>query len=135
MLVNIIKLIHLLFALSLLGLTTYLSLLVATTNFSLGNAVLYQKILRLNKHLLIFAFCAMLTGTLLVYPKNFSFHTPWIQAAYLFVTIFSVGILGLIWAKKTFVLQHRGMWFCSYLALLMILLIVVHDAVTKTTVW
>jgi uncharacterized membrane protein SirB2 len=79
--------------------------------------------------MLYFSLFAILTGTLLVYPKHFTFHTPWIQAAYLLVTIFSLGILTL--QKKNKI--PRLIKLFSYLILIVILIGVIHDAVTKST--
>jgi hypothetical protein len=133
MIVNTVKFLHLLCVLGLLGVTTACLLLVSSTKFSIGNTNIYKKILRFNKYLLILITLAMLTGTTLVHPKHFTFHTPWIQAAYLFVVLFVIGISGLIGAKKVFVLQHRGLWLVMYFLLITILIAVTHDAVTKTT--
>jgi uncharacterized membrane protein YozB (DUF420 family) len=71
---------------------------------------------------------ALITGTLLVHPKNFTFHTPWIKAAYLLLIAFSLGILML----KKYIINPYLLRF-SYFILLIILIFITHDAVTKTT--
>lgn len=120
--INFIKFIHLLFALGLLGLV-------------MRNAILTgpkRQEYRFEKIMLVLALCALLTGTLLVYPKNFTFHTPWIQAAYTLVSIFCLIIFGNISFKKNNLHPH---WIMnvSYSLLMILLVFVVHDAVTKTT--
>lgn len=87
---------------------------------------------RRDKVMLGLALLALLTGTLLVYPKHFTFHTPWIQAAYLFVALFCLAIIGLIYLKKK---QTSVSWVINlgYFVLVIVLMLVVHDAVTKIT--
>lgn len=105
-----IKFIHILCALGLLGGTTYS--LVAVTR-------------QLNKIFLLAAGLAILTGTILIYPTHFTFHTPWIIAAYLLTFAYILGIrLSLFLKKPTRLL---------YFILIMVLILIVHDAVTKTT--
>jgi hypothetical protein len=123
-LINLIKFFHLVFALSLLG----------SVIFCFG--ALYTRstltfFSRLNKSMLILAPLAMITGSLLVYPKHFTFHTPWIQAAYALVTVFCVSIFMLSFFKN--IINKRWMLQMVYLGLIVILVLVVHDAVTKTT--
>ncbi|MCW5589554.1 MAG: hypothetical protein KIT27_07820 [Legionellales bacterium] len=85
----------------------------------------------------------ILTGTLLVYPKGFTFHTPWIIAAYFLLGINSILLfLTAYLRKKAEVQQQRwqsislGMWL-TYHALQIILIVsfvlIIHDAVTKQT--
>jgi hypothetical protein len=131
MLIHLLKFIHLICVLSLLGATAYCLLLIVSKKFSLANnTYLHDKITRVNKALLRFGLLAMLTGTLMVYPKHFTFHTPWIQAAYLLVTLFALGIFTLLKLKDK---QWRGVRLVVYVALIAMLLALVHDAVTKTT--
>jgi hypothetical protein len=91
--------------------------------------------------MLLISFITMATGTLLVLPKHFTFHTPWIQAAYVLTTLYSLSIITLIFFRKKRRVKMAGdkltqgqqyLWRLAYLALLFILILVVHDAVTKT---
>lgn len=118
MLIYLIKFIHVLFALGLLSLT-----LCCIVSFDT------LKLARFNKTLLIMSPFLVLSGTLLVQPKGYSFHTPWIMAAYLFIITFCAGTILLLLYRN---LSH---WFrCTlYLILLAILIVITHDAVTKTT--
>jgi hypothetical protein len=131
MLIPILKFFHLICVLSLLGSTAYCLFLIGSKKFSLANNThLHEKITRLNKILLGVGLLAMLTGTLLIYPKNFTFHTPWIQAAYLLVSLFGLGVFTLIKLNKK---NWRGVRLLVYVALVMLLFTLIHDAVTKTT--
>lgn len=113
--IYLLKFIHLLCTLSLLGLIIYIVLFAPNRMKQLSRLMLYLSLL------------ALMTGTLLIYPKHFSFHTPWIQAAYLLIVVFATGIIFLRRIEKKF-LQRTGL-----IALSVILLLIVHDAVTKTT--
>jgi uncharacterized membrane protein len=108
MLVNIVKFIHLLFVLGLLGSTVYCLTLIGSKKFALANTHLHEKITRLNKLLFSFGLLAMLTGTFLVYPKHFTFHTPWIQAAYMLVISFSICVAALLMFRKKISAERRG---------------------------
>jgi uncharacterized membrane protein SirB2 len=121
--IDIIKFAHILFALSLLGLTAYC--------LSLTNTKHQTRLVFFNKNLLIISVLALLTGSLLVYPKHFTFHTPWIQAAYLLIIIYGI-MLGLfiVFSKK---IAQAWIWRCFYITLIVILILIIHDAVTKHT--
>jgi hypothetical protein len=110
MLIHLTKFIHVLLALSLL----------ITTFFCLASNSIKN-----HKLILILSLVAAITGTLLVYPAHFTFHTPWIKAAYVLLGIFTLVILGLMRFKLKKI---------TLIILLAILLIfIIHDAVTKTT--
>lgn len=80
--------------------------------------------------MLFISLVALITGTLLVVPKHFTFHTPWIQAAYLLITLFGLSIFLLIkyGSRLKPILQKL-----IYMTLILALVCVIHDAVTKTT--
>lgn len=130
MFVNLLKFIHLLLTLSLLGSASVCLLLISSKQRN----HFQSQITRLNQSMLILAILAMLTGSLLVHPKHFTFHTPWIQAAYLFIFIFSLFIATLILFKKH-LLKKTWIWRIVYIILIIILIAVVHDAVTKTSLF
>jgi len=92
--------------------------------------------------MLVLCLFAMITGTLLVIPKHFTFHTPWIQAAYLLLLCAGLGIFSLILLKKKRILKkgnepfsrkERAVWQFAYFVLAIVLIGIIHDAVTKTT--
>jgi uncharacterized membrane protein YozB (DUF420 family) len=137
----LIKFIHLLFALGVFSLTVYCFALIGSRKFVLTDINQPDKFNRLNIVIVIFSLFTLITGTFLVYPKHFTFHTPWIQAAYLFTLLLALMICLLINLKKKRVALdgkisrlQRLLWRCAYLAFIIILIAVVHDAVTKTTI-
>lgn len=131
MLVHLLKFTHLIFTLGLLGSAISCLILVGSKKFV--NTPFHQPdiITRLNKAMLVMGLFAGLTGTLLVYPKNYTFQTHWIQAAYVFLTLFGLSIASLIFLKKKNI--PRWVWVVSYLILLAILIGITHDAVSKST--
>lgn len=129
MIINLFKFIHILFVLLLSGATVFCLLRVTTNKASMAGQ---QPVINgLSIFILLCTVLAVFTGTVLIYPKNFTFHTPWIQAAYLFAIIFSIGVLLLMLCKQK--LQNRWLLGGGYFFLLLILVFLVHDAVTKTT--
>ena len=120
-----LKFIHVLFILGLLGTTLYIVYAI------------HQPLFPLRRFLLITLFLAimsLITGTFLVIPRHFTFHTPWIQAAYLLLIVFFLGIAVLLFTARR--PMHRlKIWIyrATGLILITILLFIIHDAVTKTT--
>ncbi|MES2219296.1 MAG: hypothetical protein V4501_12910 [Pseudomonadota bacterium] len=133
MVINLLKFVHMLLILSLTGATMYCLVLVASQKFALTPTYIENKIYLLNRIILWTATFAILTGTLLVYPKNFTFHTEWIQAAYGLAALFTSTLGLLIWLAKKGHQQSKWLWLLAYLFLAVILVIAIHDAVTKTT--
>jgi hypothetical protein len=111
--IHLLKFTHLILTLGLLSLVFF--------------HFLFRDMKYLKKIILWFALFAMLTGTLLVYPAHFTFHTPWIRAAYVFAVVFVTGII----VKDR--LKTAWMRICVYLMLCAILVLIVHDAVLKST--
>lgn len=124
MFVQFIKFIHVLFAIGLIGGTSYCLVAVGSKKFNW---------MWCNKHLIYFSIAALITGVLLVYPTHFTFHTAWIKAAFLLVFVFCTGILILFLIKNKIALKNLWFWRVMYLALVVILILITHDAVTKTT--
>lgn len=133
MLIALLKFLHLLLTLGLTSAVVYCVFLVATKKFALNNSYHHKRIHLLNRAMMWLATFAILTGTLLVYPKHFTFHTVWVQTAYTLVLLFTL-VLGLLMmlAKKND-RQTRWLWLLAYLLLAVILVNLIHDAVTKTT--
>lgn len=123
--IHLLKFIHVIAALSLLGLTFYcLTTRIHTQKIAL-NVV--------TKNMLWFSALALLTGTFLTYPKHFTFHTPWIQAAYLLTTLFILTVFLLRFFKNALPkLPHWG-WQLIISCLIILLILVIHDAVTHST--
>jgi len=126
-LINILKFIHLLLTLSLLGSTIFCLMLTSfKTHFPQNDMIS-----RMNRIMLWLLAFSLITGTLLVYPKHFTFHTPWIEAAYLLIFLAGLLVSGLIFLRK----KNQWAWVLRgiYLILIILLIGVIHDAVTKTT--
>lgn len=124
--INLIKFIHMLCTLSLLGGTLYCFVHTAKTR-SLATSTMHRTILYIGTF-------ALLTGTLLVYPKHFTFHTPWIQAAYILVVSY-LSIIGLMSRYRgKLIFKYHGIILTIYFSLIVLLVLVIHDAVTKTTI-
>jgi len=121
--IDVIKFIHLLLTLSLLGSTFFCLILIYFQQNDL--------IKRLNRIMLWLLVFAVLTGTLLVYPKHYTFHTNWIQAAYILVFLFGtlLSLLAVFRKKRPW----RWLSGISYFFLIILLIVIIHDAVTKTT--
>lgn len=94
--------------------------------------------------MLLISLFILVTGTFLVLPRHFTFHTPWIQAAYLLTMIYFICISVLILLKKYRLMKEdtgkiskpkQLLWRLAYIFLLVLLTLVVHDAVTKTTLF
>lgn len=121
MIVHITKFIHILIALGLIGITTYCFFYLRPANLKTTTQI--------NKIILILSAIALITGTLLIHPKHYTFHTHWIQAAYLFLAFFFFIIMTLLYFKSKLVWLNK----LTYLFLVTILIVITHDAVTKTT--
>ena len=121
--VYLLKFIHIILALGLVGTAIYC---VVAVGLKKSHTLLKQV-------LLLLAFLALLTGSLLVLPKHYSFTTPWIQAAYALVMVFALLVTSLlVWNKKRGI-HHRGWWIMGYVFLIVLLVMIIHDAVTKST--
>lgn len=118
-----IKFFHILIALSLTGTVIY-SLTVTKGSSS-------QKTLhRLNITLLILCPLAILTGTFLVL-HHYTFHVAWIQAAYFLISVFAlITILFIVFKEK---ITKKWVQRLIYSILLILLIMITHDAVTKDT--
>lgn len=73
---------------------------------------------------------AAVTGVLLVYPRHFTFHTPWIQAAILGTTTVFM-LLIIFFPRNALEKPNKKRFLC--IVLIPLLMIIVHDAVTKHT--
>lgn len=123
MTIDLLKFLHLLFALGLLIALLYCVFFLSRKDYLTT---------RLHRPMVYLSVLAVLTGTLLVYPKQFTFHTPWIQAAYFFALLLWVGLAFISYFKRKNDVSVRVLRLI-YASLLVILIIVTHDAVTKTT--
>ncbi len=131
MLIALLKFCHVVIALVLISSIVYSIVLTCSKKFTLAPLKHQQRFMRVQRMMLIAVLLAIATGSLLIYPKNFTLHTPWIQAAYLFALLFAIGLFVLTWMKKKFSSRQRWAWLALYLVLGFALLTLVHGAVTK----
>jgi hypothetical protein len=122
MLINLIKFVHILLMLALVAGIIASLFQVKAKKFTSN---------RFDNSLLITCLLLVFTGTLLVHPKHFSFHTIWIQVAYVLIILFGLALLLSRLFKKPGAAARRWAWAGLYLFLLLILFCIIHDAVTK----
>jgi len=130
MIVALIKFIHVFIAMSILGCAITGFVKVSgkhLTSFKLAQCH------KLNKIILSLLLCGMILGTALVYPKHYTFHTPWIQAAYLFIAIVILMLGFLRYLIKRQMVKTRIFWQLAYGLLIMMIGFVIRDAVMKST--
>lgn len=115
---SLLKFLHIVVALSLVG-----------TVISCGVSAIRGKFPERTRPLVALCLCALASGSLLVIPKHYTFTTPWIMAAYLLVSFFIlITVLGFFLKKN-----QRFLTTAAYLILATLLVIIIHDAVTKST--
>lgn len=134
MLIALIKFFHVLVAMSILCFTGFCIFQVNR------NTHLNTKLSSLNKLLLLLSLLSLFTGTLLVRPEHFNFHTHWILAAYYLLVIFILCIVLILQLRKKYLLSNQAMnakqryvWRTLYLLLFIILLLITHDAINQAT--
>jgi hypothetical protein len=121
MFIIILKFIHVIIALSLVGLTLYCFKAAGSKRFSRRPPTILAGL----------ALLALFTGTFLIYPRHFTFHTPWVQAAFILSFVFMTSAWLLMRLKQT--LLRSNSLRIIYFFLILILFAITHDAVTKTT--
>lgn len=81
------------------------------------------------------AMIAVFTGGFLVVPKGYQITTPWITAAFILVTLV-IGLIGLsILIKSCGNKQLNKLLTLNYSLIAICLIALVHDAVSKHTLW
>lgn len=93
--------------------------------------------------LLIFIFLIFITGTLLVKDEHLAFFTPWIQSAYLLLTLTFVSCTIIYWIKTynykqlsidtNYSFKGKFVYHFFNIAIFVFIVFIVHDAVTKQT--
>ena len=126
--INIYKFLHILSMLCLCALILF------NTAQAFGQKQ-YQTTVKLDALCFVFIACLYLTGAALVMPKGFTFSTPWIQAAFAFISILSIQIGLSIYLKLFNFSKLKTILNLNYTLMLLILVVIIHDAVTKHTLW
>ena len=126
MIIEFIKFLHLLCALTLFGLILFNFFVLAVKKVALSYKTDYAALFVI---LVLFV-----TASFLVIPKGYTFATPWVNAAFTFLTVVSAQLGLAIYLKKSPSPSSSG---CSlnYALILLILSIIIHDAVVKHTIW
>ncbi len=83
--------------------------------------------------ILVLGCCAMVTGTFLVFFSKFNFASPWIDAAYILTAAVLMGFSGLFWLHKHNPTSGSIRWPFASVVLLLLFIGVIYDAITKTT--
>ena len=119
--ISILKFIHVLCVMGLLSLSAYCVVMKPS----------FMKIHRVPLYLLGMALFALITGTLLVHPKQFTFHTPWIQTALVStILLCTTMIVFTVFFARTW--KSFGIKV-FYLVLLITFIAIAHDAINKTS--
>lgn len=83
--------------------------------------------------ILVLGCCAALTGTFLVSYSKFNFASAWIDAAYILTAWVLMGFSCLFWLHKLHPTSGTIRWPFASVVLLLLLIGVIYDAVTKST--
>lgn len=132
-----IKTVHLIIVMLLMGGIT--SMMALSLKAPQGWHKVRYTVLRALLWLLLFT---AITGTLLVHPRHFTFHTHWIIAAYILV-ILCGGLLQYPYSQQRKLTQGvlaytlKGIWLERILLAVSTLglVLVIHDAVVKQTLF
>ncbi len=130
--VALIKFSHLILALGIVGML--FCCMLATFKQPLF-AYNHKTITHIERGLIIMMTIGMITGAFLVYPKGFTFHTPWIRAAFELLTM-SIVLLGIqnLWRrKKTPTTVSQRIFRLNYVVIIILMVLLTHDAITKHT--
>lgn len=127
MLIDILKFLHILCALTLFGLVLFnlISLLITPKKM-------------LSIHTDYFSVIVMIilfvTASFLVIPKGYTFATPWINIAFTFLTLIMIQMCLSIYLKIK--KNHlKKLLTLNYGVMVIILMMIIHDAVSKHTLW
>lgn len=127
MLIDSLKFLHILCALTLFGCVLF----NFVTSFIAPKKMLSVNIDYLSLVIIIVLF---ITASFLVIPKGYTFATPWINVAFTFLTIVMIQMCIVIYLKvKKNCLKN--LLTLNYGIMLIILVMIIHDAVTKHTLW
>lgn len=84
----------------------------------------------------------LVTGGFLVWRRSYQWTTPWIVVAFVSVSLLAITLMAVGLQKKRVVTQAVGMtkrqqwcWVVLSYLLVLVLVVVIHDAVMKHTVW
>lgn len=127
MIIEILKFLHLLFALTLFGLVLFnFSTQLSSRKMSLSYKTDYFS--------LVVVLLLFITASFLVVPKGYTFATPWINTAFTLLTVITIQLFLSVYFKKKKSMLKKFL-LANYGIMIIILIMIVHDAVTKHTLW
>jgi hypothetical protein len=127
------KFIHLLGAIGVLGLLVSAYYFTCkTVPYAELRAQSQLALTRMERLWFLLVLIQLITGSLLVFPTHFNFATPWISAAY--ALLFLCAAI-MFWHKRRYRKTPTLSWHthAAYGVSLVLLILIAHDAVTKTT--
>lgn len=125
---EIIKFIHIVFALLLFGMVFFN--LAYTIRSTSANTLLATEYIGIAAAMIM-----LVTGGMLVIPKGYLFTTPWINAAFVFLTVVICQIGLSIYLKSHDNQKLNKFLTLNYIVMIIIIVGIIHDAVTKHTLW
>ncbi len=130
-----LKTLHLLIATLILG-TQVINYCLIPLSQKHGNGDMTVKIAIIIDTIIVALLLAMfISGTVIVPLYHWNYHTPWIKAAYIFLTITTALWIANIFLKKSF-LNKKPQYFLFHvinISLIILLIVIMNDAITKNT--
>lgn len=123
--VPLVKFVHVVTAAGLLG-----AIMIVFFHGAKGESNAIPARFSLKNALILATVLAGMTGLLLVSPKHFTFHTPWIQVAIAGVLVLC-SLLIVFFPISPGNHRHRTRLLC--LVMIALIVVIIHDAVTKST--
>lgn len=130
-----LKAFHLLLATLLLGIQIFNYLLVSLTKNQSVAQVTLRTACKIDTAIVALMIVVFISGTLIVPIYHWNYQTPWISAAYLFLTITTLLWVTNIYLKKRWIngKKHIKLFHICNIFIIVLLLIIIKDAVTKKT--
>lgn len=125
--VELLKFMHIVCALTLTGVILFNGVMSFKTT---DTTLVKFDVLGLGAAILLY-----LTGASLVAPKGFTFATPWISAAFMFLAILAIQFGATIYAKSFGFNKLNRLINLNYIIMIVIAIAIIHDAVSKHTLW
>jgi hypothetical protein len=130
----VIKLLHML---SMLG---FVSFFLISGLSSKGSSVTYQRLKISTGFLMLSLLLSVILGVTLVHQRGYFFTTPWIEAALLWSVILFCLLLAIFYLQRKRILSSEfsfvdkiRLWTLQLLSF-SIIVVIIHDAVTKTAI-
>ena len=126
--VELLKFFHVLVALTLFGFV----LANLLTQLMTPKQILSPRIDQLS---LLLCVLLMITASMLVVPEGYTFTTPWINAAFIYLAVVMLQLVLACVLKVKKPPVSTWVLLLNYGMMIVILMGIIHDAVTKHTLW